>query len=93
MTKELVEKFKEFGVKDSNPTFIMTECLLVYMINDEAKKILSSINEFFKSDVMILNYEMIHPNDPFGQKMIENLEDRGCMLPGFTEVPDEKAQE
>ena len=62
------------------------------MINEEAKKILTAVNEYFKGDTMILNYEMIHPNDPFGQKMIENLEDRGCMLPGLTEVPDEKAQ-
>ena len=88
-TKELVEKFKEFGVKESNPTFILSECLLVYMANDEAKRILKGINDHFSNDVIILNYEMIHPNDAFGQKMIENLEDRGCMIPGFTEVPDE----
>ena len=43
------------------------------MVNDEAKKILSTLNDYFKGDTVVLNYEMIHPNDPFGKVMIENL--------------------
>ena len=75
-TEELKKQFAEFGVKTGSPTFIMTECLLCYMSNDEAKKILSAINSMLTGDVIILNYEMIHPNDPFGKVMIANLEVR-----------------
>ena len=92
-TDKLIKQFQEFGIKESSPTFILSECLFCYMANSEAEKILTALNQFFKNDVIILNYEMIHPNDPFGKVMIENLEDRGCMLPGFIDVPDEKAQE
>jgi len=36
---------------------------------------------------------MIGPADSFGQKMIENLRDRGCELKGIEGCPDKEAQE
>jgi tRNA wybutosine-synthesizing protein 4 len=35
---------------------------------------------------------MIHPDDAFGKVMIENLADRGCLLPGMVDFPNEDAQ-
>jgi tRNA wybutosine-synthesizing protein 4 len=42
--------------------------------------------------VAFLNYEMITPEDKFGQQMVENIEMRGCSLLGIHECPSLEAQ-
>jgi hypothetical protein len=44
------------------------------MKNEETTPILKGISTYFSGDLAIANYEMIQPNDPFGQVMLENLE-------------------
>lgn len=62
------------------------------MDNSDSVKVLSFLTKFFEHNVAVINFEMIRPNDSFGQMMIENLEARGCLLPGLKDVPDEEAQ-
>mmetsp|Transcript_8958 Transcript_8958/g.7964 ORF Transcript_8958/g.7964 Transcript_8958/m.7964 type:complete len:130 (-) Transcript_8958:19-408(-) len=61
------------------------------MENSDSTKVLKSMTKFF-SHVAIVNFEMINPNDAFGQTMVENLEARGCQLLGLKDVPDEESQ-
>jgi O-methyltransferase involved in polyketide biosynthesis len=53
---------------------VLTECVLVYLKPDEARRILSFMKDYFVGDRLLLNYEMIKPDDPFGKVMLENLE-------------------
>ena len=53
---------------------VLTECVLVYLKPDEARRILSFVKDYFMGDRLLLNYEMIKPDDPFGKVMLENLE-------------------
>lgn len=73
---------------------VLTECLLIYLNNQDSEKILKWVSEFFAPSpfVGILNYEMILPNDPFGQTMLNNLRDRGCDLLGIEGCPDANSQ-
>jgi len=57
----------------------------------DSLKVLKAMTDFF-TDVALVNFEMINPNDPFGQTMVENLETRGCQLLGLSDVPDEESQ-
>lgn len=44
------------------PTLILTECLLIYMKSEDSENLLNTISGLFPQ-VVILNYEMINPND------------------------------
>jgi len=54
-------------------------------------KVLKAMAGLF-TNAAVVNFEMINPNDAFGETMIENLEARGCMLLSLKDVPDEEAQ-
>jgi O-methyltransferase involved in polyketide biosynthesis len=70
----LAEKSSRFGLNPSAPTFILTECVLVYLKPFESLKILNFLRDHFQGDLALLNYEMINPHDSFGKVMLENLE-------------------
>ena len=74
------------GVRKDLPTLVLTECLLVYMKAVDSELILSNFAALFPS-VGFVNYEMIGPDDKFGQQMIENIEMRGCSLLGINDCP------
>ena len=78
----------------SKPTLVLTECLLVYLKNEDSNKIIQWCSSFFNEApfVGILNYEMIEPFDAFGQTMVNNLRDRGCDLLGLEGCPTIEAQ-
>ena len=46
----------------------------MYMKKEDSDKILKGISEAFVADLAYVNFEMIHPGDPFGRVMLENLE-------------------
>jgi len=50
------------------------------------------VSSYFTSDLSFINYEIINPNDKFGQMMVENLENRGCQLLGIHECPSIESQ-
>ncbi|KAG8653737.1 hypothetical protein MANES_05G054600v8 [Manihot esculenta] len=70
----------------SLPTFIIAECVLIYLDPDSTCAIVGWAAKTFSTSVFFL-YEQIHPDDAFGQQMIKNLESRGCGLLGIYATP------
>ncbi|XP_020538285.1 leucine carboxyl methyltransferase 1 homolog isoform X3 [Jatropha curcas] len=74
------------------PTFIIAECVLIYLDPDSTRAIVGWASRTFSTAVFFL-YEQIHPDDAFGQQMIRNLESRGCALLGIYDTPTLLAKE
>ncbi|CAM8943292.1 unnamed protein product [Rhodiola kirilowii] len=55
------------------PTFIIAECVLIYLDPDSSRNIVSWASRTFSTSIFFL-YEQILPDDAFGQQMIRNLE-------------------
>jgi hypothetical protein len=94
-TKGLTSKFTEdFNIPTNVPTMVLSECLLIYLKNEDSDNILKWLASNFNSSayLCILNYEMIKPFDAFGQTMVNNLRERGCDLLGIEGCPTEQAQ-
>lgn len=76
----------------SLPTFIIAECVLIYLDPDSSCAIVGWASKTFSTSIFFL-YEQIHPDDAFGQQMIRNLESRGCALLGIYDTPTLLAKE
>lgn len=70
-----------YGFDPCLPTFVLAECFLVYLEPATAAAILDSFCSLSK--VVIATYDPINPDDVFGRRMVENLLERGLVLPGF----------
>lgn len=79
------------GWMPSAPTLVIAECLLVYMVPNVSRALLEFFGNRCPSAVLV-TYEMVHPDDPFGRMMLDNLRRRGCPLLGLVAVPDVAAQ-
>ncbi|GKV12736.1 hypothetical protein SLEP1_g23852 [Rubroshorea leprosula] len=76
----------------SLPTFIIAECVLIYLDPDSTRAIVGWASKTFSTAIFFL-YEQIHPDDAFGQQMIKNLESRGCALLSIYATPTLLAKE
>ncbi|KAJ1443675.1 S-adenosyl-L-methionine-dependent methyltransferase [Sesbania bispinosa] len=76
----------------SLPTFIIAECVLIYLDPDSSHAVVGWASQTFSTAIFFL-YEQIHPDDAFGQQMIRNLECRGCGLLGIYATPTLHAKE
>ena len=79
------ESLNKIQNNENDLTIVICECLLVYIDKEITVEMLSSINERF-SNVYILEYDLIGPDDPFGKEMVDNLKNRNINLRGFNEV-------
>ncbi|KAJ4895082.1 Leucine carboxyl methyltransferase [Raphanus sativus] len=80
------------GMDPSLPTFIIAECVLIYLDPDSSRAIVNWASEAFSTAVFFL-YEQIRPDDAFGHQMIINLESRGCALLSIDATPTLLAKE
>ncbi|KAI3700898.1 hypothetical protein L2E82_45539 [Cichorium intybus] len=76
----------------SLPTFIIAECVLIYLDPDSSRAIVHWASTTFSTSIFFL-YEQILPHDAFGQQMMRNLESRGCGLLGIYDTPTLLAKE
>lgn len=63
---------KDSPLSCSAPTLFLSECVLIYINPDLVNPSLQCLQKAFPNSVMVV-YEQIRPNDPFGAMMIQNL--------------------
>ncbi|KAJ3350718.1 hypothetical protein HDU83_009446 [Entophlyctis luteolus] len=84
--KDIVPKLNSVGFDPNTPTLFLAECLFVYLPADTIDCILHwCANVPIASTVVA--YDQIHPDDAFGQMMLENLKLRNIHLPGLLSCP------
>jgi tRNA wybutosine-synthesizing protein 4 len=82
----LSQELLSLGLKQEDPTIIITECVLIYMEKSSILEVLRTFNASFEK-VAWLSYDMINPFDPFGKTMLRNINNAGIYLPGFESFP------
>jgi len=75
----------------SLPTFVIAECVLVYMATEHSDNLLKFLSAKF-AHCAIVNYEQCNLNDKFGEIMLENMEMRSCKLLGTDACQSKDAQ-
>lgn len=74
------------GWDPSAPTYVLSECVLVYMDPAASSGLLSWLSSRLDTAAVVV-YEQIKPHDAFGRQMVSNLESRGCPLRGLPTTP------
>eukprot|EP00744_Colponema_vietnamica_P008298 GILI01011850.1.p1 GENE.GILI01011850.1~~GILI01011850.1.p1 ORF type:complete len:334 (-),score=42.20 GILI01011850.1:49-1050(-) len=80
---ELGKALQAANINPSKPTFILAECVLVYIAAAESNALLQYITQTAfprNENVLLTSYDMIGPDDRFGKMMIENLTKMGLSI-------------
>jgi len=88
--------FTKAGLSPTVPTFLLAECVLVYIPPKASDNLLSYITSFFKAGtapVLLASYDMIQPQDRFGQMMVQNLAKIGLNIHSVDELKSTKDHE
>lgn len=75
-----------------HPTLFISECVLVYLSKPDASELCAFFGSHYASSLWA-TYDMVYPNDRFGQIMQQNIAAAGYAVPGFFDYPDLLAQE
>ncbi len=87
------------GLRTDVPTLLVSECCLCYLQPHDATAVLQWFASRIggsgsnPSNLGVVVYEPIHPNDAFGRTMVANLAARGIEMPTLAAYPDGAAQE
>ena len=69
------------GFDNDAPTFVLAECVLVYMEPEESRSLVSWLGQRLTTSAFAV-YEQVNPDDAFGRQMMMNLSLRGWMAKG-----------
>lgn len=69
------------------PTFVITECVLVYLNKDSVHQIIQALSTLIPTNLIWISYDMIRCDDIYGKMMVKNLTSAGFKLPGFLDFP------
>ena len=83
--KLFTETLKNIKTQENDLTIVICECLLVYIEESVTIEMISCLTEKF-SNIYLLEYDLIGPDDPFGKEMVDNLKTRDIYLKGFDDV-------
>jgi tRNA wybutosine-synthesizing protein 4 len=81
----------EAGLNRELPTLFLAECVLVYMPDAAASQLLRWAARG-PGPTLFAAFEMVKPEDAFGQVMLRHLRARGCELHGMVSHPNLPAQ-
>ena len=79
-------KLTNAGLRPDVTTFILSECVLVYLEKTFVESLIKGFGDYFDQSVW-LSYDMTNPSDPFGAMMLKNLTEAGFRIPGLTDYP------
>lgn len=68
------------GLRSDIPTLLISECCLCYLEPSESQSILKWFTDKI-SNIGVIIYEPVRPDDPFGKMMVSNLAARGIRMP------------
>jgi tRNA wybutosine-synthesizing protein 4 len=93
---EHVEKLSGFlpqcGVEFDRPTLLLSECVLTYITDKSANRIISWSASTFPN-ALFVTYEQVHPNDGFGLVMQKHFTTIGSPLKCINVYPTPQTQE
>ncbi len=88
----LERKLDECGVDYACPTVFLAECALVYVAPNAGNALLRWCADKFTANVAFVDHEQVNLGDRFGRVMLENLNARGCGLPGAAACENRASQ-
>ena len=83
--KLFTETLNNIKTQENDLTIVICECLLVYIEESVTIEMISCLTDKF-SNMYLLEYDLIGPDDPFGKEMVDNLKTRDIYLKGFDDV-------
>lgn len=80
------------GLREDVPTLLISECCLCYLETPEAKRVIKYFTDRI-SDLGLVLYEPVKPDDPFGRQMVSNLASRKIKMPTLDDHKEPRDQE